>query len=166
MLDIDISDNAARAGLMAPITPTGLYADVAIMHNTDRGNVANAGIQLLGDAGVGQNPLHAGIGAQLFYVKPTHTNLSGESAALGGFIQYQLPNYNRIGFRGHAYYGPSVISFGDVDSYLEYGGRATYQILHNANVYLGYRQIKTDFNGPGGYFDMDSGWRVGLELTF
>jgi hypothetical protein len=165
-LDINLDDNAVRAAFMTPITPTGLYASVSAMHNSDRGDVANAGIQLLGDAGVGPNPLHAGIGGQFFYVNPKHSDLNGEAVALGGFVEYQLPKYNRFSFGGHVYYSPNIISFGDMERYFEYGVRAGYQVLQNANVYVGYRQIKADFDGPGGFFDMDSGFHVGVSLTF
>lgn len=164
MLDFNLDDNTVRGSFVTPITRTGLYANVGWMHNTDRGDVANAGVQLLGDAGVGPNPLHAGIGGQFFYINPKHGDADGESVALGGFVQYQLPRFNRIGFGGHVYYSPSIISFGDVDRYFEYGVRAGYQVLRNANVYVGYRQIKADFGG--GYFDLDSGFHVGVNLTF
>lgn len=164
-LEINLNGNAVRAAFMAPITETGLYANGAFLHNDDRGDVANIGVHLLGDAGVGPNPLHAGIGGQFYFINPDAGNADGEAIALGGFLRYQLPQYNRIGFGGHVYYSPGVISFGDVDSFFEYGVRADYQVLRNANIYIGYRQVKADF-GPGDFYNMDTGFHVGMQLTF
>ncbi|HET7306476.1 MAG TPA: YfaZ family outer membrane protein [Gammaproteobacteria bacterium] len=175
-LDLNLDDNAARIAFNTPITPTGLYANAAFLYNQDRGDVFNAGVHLIGDAGVGPNPLHAGLGGQFYYINPDFPNSpgfnvnpfndigSGEAIAIGGFVQYQLPRYNRIGFGAHIYYAPGIISFGGLDRMLEYGVRADYQVLRNANVYLGYRQIKADF-GPG-FLDMDSGFHVGMQLNF
>lgn len=182
-LDLNLDDNSARIAFNTPITPTGLYANAAYLYNQDRGDVFNAGVHLIGDAGVGPNPLHAGLGGQFYYVNPDRGapcgNIclvtggspgpfaragSGEAIAIGGFVQYQLPRYNRIGFGGHIYYAPGIISFGGLNRFLEYGVRADYQVLRNANVYIGYRQIKADF-GPG-FGDMDSGFHVGMQLNF
>ncbi|HET8552063.1 MAG TPA: YfaZ family outer membrane protein [Gammaproteobacteria bacterium] len=178
-LDLNLDDNSARIAFNTPITPTGLYANAAFLYNQDRGDVFNAGVHLIGDAGVGPNPLHAGLGGQFYYINPDISGPpmdcpagcipfegpgSGEAIAIGGFVQYQLPRYNRIGFGAHIYYAPGIISFGGLDRMLEYGVRADYQVLRNANVYIGYRQIKADF-GPG-FLDMDSGFHVGMQLNF
>lgn len=198
-LDLNLNSNTARLSFKTPITPTGLYANAGYLYNSDRGDVINAGIHLIGDAGVGPNPLHAGLGGQFYYVNPSFTFPafdvcgsqtiqmmpqisgddcvlqtdgvypvgdygSGEALAVGGFLQYQLPDYNRIGFGAHIYYAPGVIAFGGLDRFLEYGVRADYQVLRNANVYIGYRQVKADFGAD--FYNMDSGFHIGMQLNF
>lgn len=176
-LDLNLNSNTARLSFKTPITPTGLYANAGYLYNSDRGDVINAGIHLIGDAGVGPNPLHAGLGGQFYYINPDFPDLpgpgdgpldfdsdAGEALAVGGFLQYQLPDYNRIGFGAHIYYAPGVIAFGGLDRFLEYGVRADYQVLRNANVYIGYRQVKADFGAD--FYNMDSGFHIGMQLNF
>ncbi|HET6725074.1 MAG TPA: YfaZ family outer membrane protein, partial [Gammaproteobacteria bacterium] len=138
-LDLNLNNHSARLQFMTSITPTGLYVNGAYLYNKDRGDVLNLGIHLIGDAGVGPNPLRAGLGGQLYYINPDFS-ANGEAVGIGGFVKYQVPTYNRIGFGAHIYYAPGIIAFGDIDRLLEYGVRVEYQVLRNANVYIGYRQ--------------------------
>jgi hypothetical protein len=190
-LDLNLNDHSARLDYMTSLTPTGLYINGAYLYNSDRGDVANVGIHLIGDAGVGPNPLRAGLGGQLFYVNPDpgrpcgneclivgarpghhlphgngipHDASSGEALGIGGFVKYQFTSFNRVGVGAHIYYAPDIIAFGGLDRYFEYGVRADYQVLRNANVYIGFRQIRADFGS--GYADMDSGFHVGMQLNF
>lgn len=179
----DISGHAIRFGARVPITPTGVHMDAQYFHRSSRGSAINGGLLLIGNTGSDWNPMRAGLGAQLYILKPTFRAPTvdtesdtvktkvvipapGTSAAiaLGGFVHYKLPRDDRVGFGGHIYYAPSIITFSALERFMEFGIRASYQVLPNATLFLGFRQIKVDYGHH--YRNMDSGLHIGMELGF
>ncbi len=131
----------------------------------DRGDVAGFGVHLVDFATTGSDPLQVGVGGRFFFINPDGPGGNGTALGVGGFARYTLPEYNRIALSGHAYFAPNIVAFGNADRFFEYAFRVEYNILRQANVYVGYRHVSTDFSG-GPTLTMDTGLHVGLRITF
>ena len=163
-LDLNLNDDAVRLVFAKDISSRKLRLDAGWLHHQDRGNVVNLGLQVVDFASTGANPVTAAIGLKLFYIDPDF-DLDGTALGLGGSLEYTLPNYNRIGFEGHLYFAPDVVTFGDVTEYLEVSVRARYNILRDADLYLGLRNVKSEFGG-GSSFSIDTGFHAGIKIRF
>jgi hypothetical protein len=121
------------------------------------------GALITGDAGAAPAMVTAGLGLRLMGMKLS--GVSGGALALGGQAEGRLPQYNRVGAFVSAYWSPGVASTGDLNGYLEYTGSIDYQVIREASVYAGYRQIKIRGNNfPWG--TVDTGFNFGLRLNF
>lgn len=147
-LDLNLSDDAVFARFATPINNTGLEADVSFLHHEEDGepdrNIAAVGFHLVADAAQGVTPFQVGIGAKLFFLDATV--VEGGALGVGGHVRYTFPSYNRFAIAGNLYYAPDITSFGDTTKYLQFGIRAEYEILRQANVYLGYRRATAEFD--------------------
>ena len=164
-LDFNLASNALAVDYTASLTDTGLEGDIGYLHHTDRVDIADVGLDLKGNASPVGSPLIFGVGGKFFYISPKGTSSNGEVIGIGAHFRYTWPTYNRFAIGGELYYAPSVVSFGDADRYLQYGVRAAYEILRNADVYVGYRHVSAAFNGSPNV-TLDSSIVVGMSLTF
>jgi hypothetical protein len=175
-LDINLSDQALRgtyAGPLANVFPrlNGVIEGGLLIGEEDNRSFmqGHAGLLVTGDAGAEEATVTAGLGGRIavlnddddFYGKAT-----GGALALGGMFEARLPAFNRIGVVAYAYGAPKASSFGDLESYLEYALALDYQVLQDASVYAGYRQLKVDEKGFKGNSSVDNGWHLGLRLNF
>jgi hypothetical protein len=170
-IDLNLSSDALRGtfdGSLTSIFPRigGVYEVGAL--NGERAGFdyfqGHAGVLVTGDAGAERATVTAGLGVRLAFVD-TDPQLSGSALALGGMIDARLPAFNRIGAIGYAYWAPNASSFGDITSYLEYAIDADYEVLRNASLYVGYRQLRLGADSYG-HFSVDQGWHLGLRLSF
>ncbi len=163
--DINVNDDAARAALFLRAGNPKLLADLGWLHHQTRGDAIHLGIHLVDEASNGKDPLQAGLGVRFVYTQPDNALVDGSALALGGFVRYILPNANRFNIGGYLYYAPDVVSFGDVVEYYDVGARIGYNVVRDADVYLGVRSTKADYGGPG-RFSFDSGLHIGFEIRF
>lgn len=164
-LDVNLASNAASIDYTASLTTTGLEGDVGYLHHTDKVDIADLGLHLVGNASPVGSPLIFGVGGKFFYISPKNSSSNGEAVGLGAHFRYTWPSYNRFAIGGEFYYAPKIVTFGDADRYFEFGARAAYEVLRNADVYVGYRHISAAFNGSSDV-TLDSSFIVGLSLTF
>lgn len=163
-LDLNLSDDAVRLKYRVSARNSGLETNASLLHTQDRGDVGAVGLHLVDDADPGSNTLEIGLGMQGVFMD---TDLAdGGALAVGGRFRWTLPNFNRFGVGGQLYYAPDVTSFGDTERYREGAIRFEYQILRQADVYIGYRSVKADFFSPGISRTIDSGIHAGFRLTF
>lgn len=164
-LDININDDAARLSYAWPIRNDQLRVDVGLLSHQDRGELVHIGLHLVDWASTGANPLKGGLGGKLFYAD-TDTVFDDELAlGLGGFLKYTFPQYNRFSVSGQAYFAPDVLSWGDSEQFVELEARLSYNVLREADIYLGARYINMEFEG-GGDFTLDNGLHAGIQLRF
>jgi len=170
-VDLNLNDHAFRAMYTGSFTSTGPYSALEgqagfLFRSTGHGHqdieLPHLGLLVTGNAGTPN--VKAGVGGRFLYLNSGPAD--GFALALGGRVHYTLPQYNRIGFGAHMYFAPSVVATHDINNYFEYGVRADYEVLRNAYAYVGYRQIKVNIHGPGGYTTLDSGINVGMHLKF
>lgn len=168
--DLNVSDDALRINWAAPLSAMSdsvdaLY-DAGLLlgkHEDERYVQGHLGALVTGDAGARDANVTAGLGARLVILD--EDDFTGQALALGGQVEARVPAFNRIGAFAYAYGAPQASAFGDFDGYLEYAVAADYAVLRNASVYAGFRQIKIDVD-PVGTLTVDTGWHVGLRLTF
>lgn len=170
-LDLNLGSDAFYGAYATAATNSGLEFDVSYLHHEEDNepdrDIAGLGLHLVDDAAQGETPFRVGVGARLFYLDATVAD--GGALAIGGHLRYSIPQYNRFAIGGHAYFAPDVTSFGDAEKYVQFGITAEYEILRQANVYLGYRRARAEYNfGLAGSDEvtMDSGVHFGFRLFF
>lgn len=170
-LDLNVSDESVRIALSGPLSfgqGQGRY-DVGYLYSDDRLadlHAVHAGLLISGDAGARGADAYAGLGLRAVAVD-TRAG-SGAALTVGGEFELRMPDFNRIGLYGYGYIAPSVLSFSDVERYAEWALSVDYQVIRNASIYIGYRQVRGGFKGiDGGSTNrLDSGGHVGLRLEF
>ena len=164
-LDLSVNDDAARLNYAWAHPSRALRVDGSWLHHQDNGDVFGLGFHVVGDASSGEEPLVGGIGGKVFHISPDEGPLDATVVALGGFLRYTLPAYDRFNLYGHLYYAPDVLAFGDGDRYREIEARVGYNVLRNADVFVGARYSNTRFD-PDGELTTDTGLHIGIQLRF
>lgn len=168
-IDVNLHDKAIRASYTKQLKDSGqagLSAEFGLLYSEDR-NKLNDTLYHLGLHVSGENWSQSGtfdisLGGRFYYASPGNTQLG--ALAFGGDIRFSPAH--RFGIGAHAYIAPSITSFMDANRFEELGGRVDYQLLPQAFVYLGYRQIKVDINnGPSGV-KLEDNAHVGFKLLF
>lgn len=169
-LDLNLSDDAAefKFATHSPLEGDAvLETQFSWLHeqSTSDGNsdVVALGLHMVDDATPGGTDFRVGIGGRVLAMEAGDV-LDGTALAVGGYFRYTIPNMNRIGVGGELYHAPSIVSGGDLERYTQWAVRGEYQILRQANVYLGYRRVRPDFGG--GAVTLESGLHLGLRLNF
>lgn len=169
-LDINLSGQALRGAFAGPLSAlfprlNGLYEMGLLLGDDDGRNLTqgHAGLLVTGDAGARQANVTAGLGGRVAVLDAE--DVTAAALALGGMVEMRLPAFNRIGAMAYVYGAPKASAFGDIEGYLEYAAGLDYQVLREASVYLGYRQLKLDGENFG-TVSVDKGWHLGLRLNF
>ena len=163
-LDFNLASNAVQADFTDNLTDTGLEGTLGFMHHTDRVDLFDAGADLVGNASPVGSPLIFGVGGKFFYISPKGGS-NGEALAIGAHFRWTIPAYNRFALGGELYYAPKIVAFQSADRFWEGRVTANYQILRNADAYIGYRYVSAAFNGSQS-LTLDSSVILGLSLTF
>jgi hypothetical protein len=164
-VDLNVNADAARLTVDVPVPSNNLMLDVSWMHHQDNGDAASVAGHLTGSALSGAS-LDAGVGLRLSWVgRDKGEEEDGTALGIGGFLKYTLPRYDRIAIGGSAYYAPGVLSFGDVDDFYEVSAWAGYSVIPAADVYVGWRTMKADFEDDG-RSTLDNGLHIGVRGRF
>lgn len=174
-VDINLSSQALRGVFSGPLTNifprlSGQYELGGLLGEEESRNYTqfHGSLLVTGDAGAQEANVTAGLGGRLVALdtdEPGGGDATGGALALGGMFEARLPAFNRLGAIFYAYGAPKASTFGDFEGYFEYAGGIDYQVLRDASVYVGYRQIKVDVENVGD-FTVDNGWHLGLKLNF
>lgn len=166
-LDFNLNNDAARLTFSWDARDNKLTFDAGWLHHQDSGDVVHLGLHLVDFAASGPAAPEVGIGGKLFYVdgKTSPSSSQGGALGLGGFFRYNFPQADRFGIRGQLYFAPDVVAFGDSTGYVEVSLGLTYDVLRDADVYIGARYVRAEFeNAPD--LTIDTGLHVGLRLKF
>ena len=101
------------------------------------------------------------LGGKLYYVDLDGN--SGYGLALGGDLTLALNQ--DMSLIGGAYYGPSSISFSDVDGYEEWYVKAQFQLFPNGALAVGYSSFELEPK-RGKDVELDDGVFVEMSLSF
>lgn len=164
-LDVNLGSDAAEVGYSANLTNTGLEGSLGYLHHTDRVDIGSLGLGLVGNASPVGSPLLFGVGGKLLFISPVNSTDNGVAVGLGAHFHYVWPSYNRFAIGGELYYAPSIVSFNHTERYMEFGVRAGYSVLRNAEIYVGYRHVSAAFTGTNS-LTLDNTFMAGLSLTF
>lgn len=83
---------------------------------------------------------------------------------LGAGIGYTLRG-TPITLGASGFVAPNILTFGDASGLTEWELRAQAQVLPNAAVFVGWRQLRVDLD-VGGDYELDDALHVGLQLGF
>lgn len=165
-LDVNLGSDAASVNFSTSLTSTGLVGDLGYLHHTDRVDIGSAGLQVMGDSNPAGSPFIFAVGGKVFFISPKQNNAgNGLVLGFGGRFNYTWPSYNRFKIGGELYYAPNIVSFNNADRYLQYSVNAGYEILHNAELYVGYRHISAAFTNTS-TLTLDNTFMVGFNLSF
>ena len=117
---------------------------------------------------IGDKGMRIGMGAKVAFTKDYMT------VPLGLQFAYKIPanDFVPMSLNGELYYAPSVLSFIDADSYLEYRLSYDIEIIDQGSITLGYRSLDTNYKANKGYaatggdFTYNSYWYVGFKIGF
>lgn len=164
-LKLSFNADAFRVEYARPFTSNALEWGLGWLRSSDDGDVVNGDLSLTGQVAEGQNPLTGGLGLRLAYVNGDVSKQDGLGVSIGGFFKYAFPAFNRLFVGGHVYFAPSVLSVGELDGYQDLDVRIGYNILREADIYLGLRYVEGKFDvRPKAKFD--SGLHLGVALRF
>ena len=166
-LDVNGHAVAARFDATMGQPSTGGQGDFeagGLFHNGNGENFKEgyAGLKIMGDMGTSPVKVEASLGLRGLYLDGE--DASGESVALTAGADVRLPQIDRLVFSVSGLYSPDPLSFGDVKEYAELNLDVGYEVLHNARIYAGYRNVGVDFGD--GRHTVDNGFLGGLRLTF
>ena len=178
---MDVRDNAfgARYGTLIDLSEEGQYevSGNVLVGKADR-KTLGVGFHAVDNAYTVETPVYVGLGGRLLWVDSGFESgtvlafgANGRMAVpdmAGGFMSVPrmvMPDMERFGVSAHAYFAPSITSFGGADSFYEIALRGEYQVLENAWIYAGYRRSDADFEGASS-IPIDSGIHLGMRFTF
>jgi len=164
-VDLGFNADALRLVYTHPFKSNDLQLDGGWLHHTDHGDVLHIGLNLSDIASSGSKELVGGLGGRLAWQNGDLSKQDGFSVPVGGFLFYTPKQYDRISFGFAAYFAPSVLSLGDAEKYQDYTLRFSYNVMRQADIYVGARYVKGEYkNAPDAYYD--TGMHIGLTLRF
>ena len=164
-IDLSFNNDALRIIYFHDVRDSRLNIDGGWLDNGDYGSAAHVSMTLRGFASEGVNPIRAGLGGRLAYVDGNLPDQSGFGLGVGGFLSYTLAKYNRITFTGAAYFAPDVLTGSGLEKYHDYTVKFGYRFMRDAEVYLGARYVKGEFDAiPNVLFD--DGMHIGFNIRF
>ncbi len=160
-LDLSVNDDTASLEYDATRMGTPLHISTGILHHQSDGNLVTFGLNAVDVRNQG-SPFKIGIGGKLY----GYFNDKSDSGALaiGGFVRYTPTQLAGLGFAGHVYYAPSVLSFHTTDNLVDLGLRVEYRLLPTALVYLGYRFVEASDEDVD--LEITKSGHLGLRINF
>jgi len=156
-LEVGLNDDTASFDWITPINRDA-ELQLGYLYSEPQGSLADIAVHVINDTGIH----HLALGGQLIGVFADHRR-DGYATALGGRYRVDLGNQFGISLRG--YYAPSVLAFHDLDRYHLLDTRLEYTVMPNADLYLGYRHIKFDFDREPS-LTFENGVFVGARFRF
>lgn len=170
-LDFSIGEDTVKAQVSSQVPYNELSWTAELLHYEDSGvnaNVIGGGVFVAGRSNASSARQVAGLGGKALFVDADGTE-AGLGIAIGGFLRHTLSQANLISLRGDVYIAPAIIAFQGLEHYMEFSGRVEYQLLDQANVYIGYRSVEADLQidgGGEGEFEFEEGLMAGVNLRF
>ena len=166
--DINLSDKSAQFKYSTRIgNPNEGRSELGFgfLYNDDDNYLGEAGLLIIDVAGTKTPGLEVGVGPKLYVGRHDKTGGDAVAVGIGGQLRYKLAALPRLNFSLAGYYAPSIVSFADADNITEVNVQVGYEILPTANIYLGYRHIRVDFD-PIGKKTIDETGMVGMTFSF
>jgi hypothetical protein len=163
-LDISVNDDAFRSVFTLTLKDN-LRLEGGVLHNSDAGSVISAGLLVTGDVAPAGEKLTGGLGGRLAYLDGDGSQRDGYALGLGGSVRWVVPRYERFALSAEGYWAPEVLCGGDAEEYLDGTVRFGYSVTRQADVYLGARYVRADYDDrPSTLFD--TGMNIGFNLRF
>jgi len=164
-IDISFNSDAVRGEYVHPFASSSLQIDGGWLHHTDNGDAVHVGLHLADFASDGVDPIKAGLGGRFVYSNGDLSGQDGFALAIGGFLRYTIPRYNRLAVTGKVYFAPGVLSLGDAEKWQDYTINVSYNVMREADIYIGARYVRGDYDDvPDARYD--TGMHIGINLRF
>lgn len=168
-MDIGLSDGSARITYISMIGDSTFgrtELSGGVLFNEDSNNMFDIGLQVVDIAGSESPNLELGLGPRFYYASLDRPSATGTAIAIGGNLRYRLAKVQRLVLYGAFYYAPDITSWSDADSFSELDLRIGYEMLPNADAYIGYRSIDMEVHKSGvdGNKNIDSGLFIGIRF--
>jgi len=170
-----ISTSASASEFELSLSNSSVYAEatssdqapaqvaLGYLYHEESRNVLNLDFHAQNKSELQGNATHVGVGVRAIGYHEHDTD--GLGLALGGFGEIELQQVPGLSIGGSAHYSPSILTFSDVDNFLWLEAEAAYAVIPNADVLLGYRYIKNDYEN-GGSKSAESSAFIGLKFQF
>ena len=160
------SDDQLEISYRNMLEGSNLAFDAGWLHHTDNGDVLHAGIHIVDLASSSRNQLEAGLGGRFVYTNGDLSGQDGYGFPVGGFVRFTPQRMNRLSLFGSLYYAPDILSLGDMDNYREYTLRIGYNVLRQADIYIGARYVRGEYDDGLPDVRFDTGMHIGMTLRF
>ncbi|WP_455205069.1 YfaZ family outer membrane protein [Kaarinaea lacus] len=165
--DINLSDKSVQGKYAMAIGGSAIgrtELSFGVLYNDDDGSnyLGEVGLMVIDVAGSKAPGLEIGVGGKLYFADAT--NGDAVALGLGGHMRYKFTAMPRMNIGLVGLYAPSIVSFADADYMYELGASIGYELLPTANIYVGYRHIRADFDK--GAQSIDETMMLGLKMSF
>jgi YfaZ precursor len=161
--DISLTNESAKGQINFFQTNSDMQLGAGYTYHEGSRHIGNIDFHAQGRTAVGNLPTTAGLGLRALAWEDDR--LDGGAVGLGGFATLNIPEAPGLSFTGALHYAPSILSFGDSEDLTSLELRANYRVIRNAELFVGYRYLSTDFE-RGGDLDLDEGLMAGMKLFF
>ncbi len=168
-VDINLRDTSAQLQYKAGMGGTNMGKaefGMGVLYTQKNSLMGEMGIMVKDDIGGNAPGVSVGVGMKLLVAKVRPANFSASALAVGGMVRYSPPAERRLGFVGEFYLSPNIITFGGADRFWQTGARVEYEIIPQASVYLGYRNVSFNQKNTGLNAIIDDGFHVGARMSF
>ena len=131
-------------------------------YNEDHVDILNLGLHIVDVVGSTTPGLQVGVGVQGYF--SDISSHEGAALGLGAIISYRAPQLKRVNFVAHGHYAPGITSYMDTERFSEYGIAIEYSLLPQADIFIGYRDIKVEEEFRE--FSIDDSGHLGLRISF
>jgi len=164
-LDLNLSNESAQirfAAVTGGTTVGRTEASIGFLYTEDDVYILDLGLLVVDVAGSKSPGLEIGVGPKLYFGDAN----KGEAIAigLGGRLRYKFQALQRLNLGLEGYYAPDIVAFADADNMYEVEFRTGYEILPTADIYVGYRRIRAEFDK--GDETLDESIMFGFKMSF
>ncbi len=159
-LDLNLHDEALRATFAHTVSP-GMEWEVGHYFNEDDLTVTHLGMHVSGENWSKAGTFDIGLGGRALLARTDDE----DAAAIALGLRVRFSPVHRLGIGGDVYHAPDIIAFGEATAYTEASVRVDYQILPQAFLYGGYRNMEMDFEDVKDV-EIDDSFHVGMKLLW
>ena len=163
-VELELNDKTVRlqvAGAVWGQQHGRLELEGGYLYSDNDNDVLHLGMHVYND--VVDSPLSFGLGARLYWADAD--GFDAGALAVGGKIHYAPPALRGVGFGANVYYSPTVTTFSDAETFTEWNVLVDYQLMPQAALYLGYRDIRAEIEDAG-WVDVEDGGYLGVQFRF
>ncbi len=163
-LDLGINDDAFALDYSTQIPKSELNVGAGTIHHKDDGDLFYASL-FVADSVNKETGLLAGLGGRAYYIDSETLGADGKALGLGGFLNWDIPSVPNLSLRGDLYYAPDVLTFDEIENFIDFSARVQYRIIEQAWVYAGYRRAELE-DELGNDANIEEGAMLGMMIWF
>lgn len=168
-VDINLRDTSAQLQYKAALGGSNLgKAEMAmgVIYTQKNNLLGEIGLMVKDDVGGNAPGVSVGVGLKAVTARIKPINMNATALALDGMVRYSPPAERRLGLVGEVALSPSITTFGGADRFLQTGARVEYDIIPQASVYLGYRNVTFNVKNINRNATLDEGFHIGVRMSF